>query len=193
VLFTTRLKRKGSRPRPKESLKFIKNQTRHSSTLTRRKNTLLAYGFKLHVMTGAEVLVIVQTDRERKICASDLLKNQYESGKLAPTGTKEFANVTKTIKPEDGESLGVAPLEDTPKKLPLDENMSELFGLNIHGRAANQNVIVKQSIQEVLFRRPLPNLTEQEKALCTPQPSQVAMSFISDESMTVVINAPQRE
>lgn len=91
-------------------------------------------------MTGAEVLVIVQTDRERKICASDLLKNQYESGKLAPTGTKEFANVTKTIKPEDGESLGVAPLEDTPKKLPLDENMSELFGLNIHGRAANQNV-----------------------------------------------------
>ena len=142
-------------------------------------------------MTGAQVLVIVQTDKERKIWASELLKNHYESGKLAPTGTKEFANVT--IRAEDGEGLGVAPLEDTPEKLPLDANVTELFGHNIRVRAENQNVIVERSVREVLLRRPKPHLTEQEKALRTPQQPQVAISFISDESVEVLINAPQRE
>jgi len=144
-------------------------------------------------MTGAEVLVIVQTDRERKIWASELLKNQYESGMLAPTGTNEFANVPNAIRPEDAESLGVAPLEDTPEKLPLDANVSELFGHNIQVGTANQNVIAEQGVREVLLRRPLPHLTEHEKALRTPQQPQVAINFISDESVTTLLTAPRRE
>ena len=84
-------------------------------------------------MTGSEVLVMVQTDRERKTWASDVLKNQHKLGKCSPPRTKEYPNVTNTIQPEDGETFGVAPLEDTAEKLPFDENMSELFGHNIHG------------------------------------------------------------
>lgn len=140
-------------------------------------------------MTGAEVLVIVQTNRERQIWASDLLKNQYESGTLAPTGNNEFANVSSTTQAEDDESLGVAPLESTPDKLPLDKVVSELLGHTIQGGTANKNVHIGPSLHEVLLRRPLPQLTVQEKALRLPRQPQVGISFISDASITVKVNA----
>lgn len=145
-------------------------------------------------MTGVEVLVIVQSKRERKIWASELLKKEYEDGKLAPKGKGEFADVASTVQAEEDESLGVAPLESTPDKLPLDKNLSELFGHDIQGAGVSPNI--PPSLREVLVRRPLPHLTTQEQALRLPQPGpqqtgpqHPGISFISDDSITLLVNA----
>ena len=66
--------------------------------------------YKLNKMTGAEVLVIVQTSREKRFYGTGELRKKLLEGTLK--ATDDFKDEGSTMK--SAMELGVTPLEATP-------------------------------------------------------------------------------
>ena len=95
----------------KELLKYKNDSLERSKVLYQRRKGLFQAGFKLNTMTGAEVLIIVQNDRERRFYGTGPLREEYLGGRLHGTAKEE-------VQEKDRESCGdgpvVAPVEITP-------------------------------------------------------------------------------
>lgn len=110
----------------KEELKFKTDSRERSKVLNQRRKGLFQAGFKLNTMTGADVLIIVQNDRERRFYGTGPLREEYLGGRLHGTGTEE-------VKGTDGERHGngpvVAPLETTPSPKTDQTNSSRVSAI----------------------------------------------------------------
>lgn len=110
----------------KDELKLKTDSRERSKILYQRRKGLFQAGFKLTTMTGADVLIIVQNDRERRFYATGPLREEYLGGRLHGTGTEE-------VKDTDGEGRGnnpvVAPLEITPSPKTDQTNSSRVSAI----------------------------------------------------------------
>ena len=84
--------------RGKEKLQYVKNASQRKVTLSRRKSTLFKNAFKLHIMTNAEVFLIVQpTKQHRIVWGSPRLMGDYENGVLKPTVGQELLSPEEAV------------------------------------------------------------------------------------------------
>lgn len=146
----------------KDELKFKTDSRERSKVLYQRRKGLFQAGFKLTTMTGADVIIIVQNDRERRFYATGSLREEYLGGRLHGTGKEE-------VQDTDGERRGngpvVAPLETTPSPKTDQNNSSRVSAIVGNPRprkrlSLSSTVVVQGDIPEpvrkLLADRPIP-------------------------------------
>ena len=131
--------------RCKEKVAFVKKAKSRSCNNYKRKATLFSKGLKLHAMTKAEVLIIVdQPNRQRSVCGSNDILDKYNKGTLRPT-EKDNRHDGNAIKSSCSTDVPrVEPLDDAPDKIDIDERLASVLG---HERAiapAAQPVSIKR-------------------------------------------------
>ena len=113
-------------------------------------------------MTGADVFIIVQNDRERRFYATGSLREEYLGGRLHGTATEE-------VRDTDGERCAngpvVAPLETTPSPKTDQNNPSRVSAivgnppprtrLSLSSTVAVQGD-VPDPVTKLLAHRPIP-------------------------------------
>lgn len=192
MYFCNSLRRDKARSsRGKEKLKYVENSSQRKVTLSRRKSTLFKNVFKLHVMTKAEVLLIVQpTKQHRIVWGSPLMKEEYANGALKPTVGQNFLS----DKEMEGQSAGgthdngptVDPMTATPEqRVDMSPTLANVLGHNSNSATMSSNTPgpenVPSLVQEVLRRRPRARLFFGEKAPVIRE--QTEITFISDETV----------
>ena len=153
---------------------------------------------KLHVMTKAEVLIIIEKGQQRYVCGSDDILKRYENEELKP---KESNKRIKdgTVEPENQiDALGVCPLEDTPDKLDLDHNLATILG---HSKESTSTVnprrneryrslqledrIFSEPVMQLFLNRASPQLYEEELSRIDPIQVASKITFVSEDSVQV--------
>ena len=127
-------------------------------------------------MTGADVLIIVQNDRERRFYATGSLRDEYPGGRLHGTGTEELRDT-------DGERCAngpvVAPLETTPSPKTDQNNPSRVSAIVGNPRprkrlSLSSTVVgqgdVPEPVRKLLADRPIPVVLDSD--MCG-QPDEV--------------------
>ena len=66
--------------RSKERVQFVADPQARSSALYKRKSTLFNKGLKLHAMSNAEVLIIIDHKGQRLVGGSQAILDMYNSG-----------------------------------------------------------------------------------------------------------------
>lgn len=184
--------------RSKEKLCYVDNPAARASSLCKRKRTLFNKGMKLHVMTKAEVLIIIEKGQQRYVCGKDDILKRYENEELKP---KESDKKIKdgTVETDDQmDALGVCPLEDTPDKLDLDHNLATVLG---HSKESTSTVnprrnerfrslqlvdrLVSEPVMQLLLNRASPQLNEEELSCIDPVQVASKITFVSDDSVEV--------
>ena len=183
--------------RPKEKIAFVKNAHARSCTLYKRKATLFSKGLKLHAMTKAEVLIIVdQPNGQRFVCGSDIILDKYNKGTIRPTETDKKYDGSTTTSPVESDIPGILPLGDTPDKMDLDESLASVLG---HERAIvptttpasrrrlpfrnPSEAVLPTPVKELLLNRPKPQLNAKEKEEVPLIQRQSKITFISDDDV----------
>lgn len=105
---------------------------------------------------------------------------------------------------------GVEPLDNTPDKIDIDQRLASVLGhetttapaakpvsrcrrhitLNEVSNAALQ---APAPVKELLFNRPIPQLTEREKEEVPPIQKQSKINFISDEEVAYFVQQEESE
>lgn len=147
-------------------VQFKSNSRERSEVLHARRKGLMQSGFKLHTMTGADVLVIVQNDRERRFYASGRLRKEYLGGKLRGTGKEEVV--------DDDSGAVVGPLETTPSPNTSQTNanrVSAIVGVQRSRKRLNMNSSVcgevPEPVRKLLSNKPIPVVLDSDKGVGT--------------------------
>ena len=149
------------------------NAAARARSLCKRKRTLFNKGMKLHVMTKAEVLIIIEKGHQRYVCGSDDILKRYENEELKPKDSDKKIK-DGTVETEDQiDALGVRPLEGTPDKLDLDHNLATVLGhskesTSTENSRRNQRYrslqlddrTVSEPVMQLLLNRASPQLNE---------------------------------
>lgn len=156
--------------RSKERVKFVTDPQARSSALYKRKSTLFSKGLKLHAMTNAEVLIIIDHKGQRFVGGSQAILDMYNSGLIKPTRTdqKYVGNAVSTS--TETTSNGVQPLENTPENLRLDHRLANVLGHSSSSQAPpsrrrlpysdSSSGEIPRPVQDLLLDRPKPQLSD---------------------------------
>lgn len=181
-----------------------------SCTLYKRKSTLFSKGLKLHTMTKAEVLIIIdQQNGQRFVCGSDKILDTYNKGQLRPTQTdQKYEGATMTEPSGNTDIPGVEPLHDTPENVSLDPRLASVLGHeagdvanNTQSRRrlsyrpskavgsterdpGNEVAVVPAPVQELLQNKPKPRLNDEERSNVPLIQRQSRITFVSHENIT---------
>ena len=183
--------------RGKEKLQYVKNASQRKVTLSRRKSTLFKNAFKLHIMTNAEVFLIVQpTKQHRIVWGSPRLMGDYENGVLKPTVGQELLSPEEAVGYSvEGDQNGpiVVPMTATPEQM---DDMSPTLA-NVLGHVPNTSGMsettlpttgfenIPNPVREVLRRRPRARLNFHEMAPLNRV--QTEITFVPDENVITAI------
>ena len=158
---------------------------------------MFSKGLKLHAMTKAEVLIIVdQPNGQRFVCGSDIILDKYNKGTLRPTEADKKFDGSTTTSPMESDVPGILPLGNTPDKIDLDESLASVLG---HERAIvptttpvsrrrlpfrnPSEAALPTPVKELLFNRPTPQLNDKEKEEVPLIQRQSKITFISDDDV----------
>ena len=151
-------------------------------------------------MTKAEVLIIVdQPNGQRFVCGSDIILDKYNKGTLRPTERDKTYNGGNTTSPVESDVPGILPLGNTPDNIDLDESLASVLGHETTTAPAARPVsrcrrhLAPAPVKELLFNRPIPQLTEQEKEEVPPIQKQSKINFISDEEGAYFVQQKESE
>lgn len=183
--------------RGKEKLQYVKNASQRKVTLSRRKSTLFKNAFKLHIMTNAEVFLIVQpTKQHRIVWGSPRLMGDYENGVLKPTVGQELLSPEEAVGYSvEGDQNGpiVVPMTATPEQM---DDMSPTLA-NVLGHVPNTSGMsettlpttgfenIPNPVREVLRRSPRARLNFHEMAPLNRV--QTEITFVPDENVITAI------
>ena len=183
--------------RGKEKLQYVKNASQRKVTLSRRKSTLFKNAFKLHIMTNAEVFLIVQpTKQHRIVWGSPRLMGDYENGVLKRTVGQELLSPEEAVGYSvEGDQNGpiVVPMTATPEQM---DDMSPTLA-NVLGHVPNTSGMsettlsttgfenIPNPVREVLRRRPRARLNFHEMAPLNRV--QTEITFVPDENVITAI------
>lgn len=184
--------------RSKERVKFVTDPQARSSALYKRKSTLFSKGLKLHAMTNAEVVIIIDHKGQRFVGGSQAILNMYNSSLVKPTRTNQ-KNVENTVSTSaETNSTGVQPLENTPKNLMVDHQLANVLGYSSSSQALpsrrrlpNSNSSsgeIPHPVQDLLLNRPKPQLSSSERNDVPPIQRQSKICFIPDKNVDFVVN-----
>lgn len=99
--------------RGKDELVLVNSGKERSSCLSKRRKTLFKKGYTLHKRTGADVLLIVENDHERRFFGTGKLKKHFMDGTLRSKGSNEVKD--RSLQgTNDDENDEILPLEKTP-------------------------------------------------------------------------------
>ena len=183
--------------RGKEKLQYVKNASQRKVTLSRRKSTLFKNAFKLHIMTNAEVFLIVQpTKQHRMVWGSPRLMGDYENRVLKPTVGQELLSPEEAVGYSvEGDQNGpiVVPMTATPEQM---DDMSPTLA-NVLGHVPNTSGMsettllttgfenIPNPVREVLRRSPRARLNFHEMAPLNRV--QTEITFVPDENVITAI------
>ena len=183
--------------RGKEKLQYVADSNQRKVTLSRRKATLFKNAVKLHVMTKAEVLLVIEPSKEHRIVwGSPRLKSEYENGALRPIAGQEFINPEETEETtsEHNAYTAVEPLSDTPERI-----NGRMFSTLAHVLGHSPNISqetppppprrkripfesIPGPVREVLVNRPTARICDNEKTPIIPE--QTTITFVADDDVT---------
>lgn len=157
-------------------------------TLSRRKATLFRNAVKLHVMTTAEVLLMVEPSKEHRIVwGSPRLIVEYEKGNLRPIVDQEFFKADEIEGTGGDNMVTVEPLSNTPDQ--INHTMSPTLACvlghspNANRRLARRTRIPFENIpvpvREVLVNKPRARINDNEKGPIITE--QTEITFVSEE------------
>lgn len=98
--------------RGKEHLTFVKDGKGRSTCLSKRRKTLFNKAYTMQKKTGVDVLLIVDTNRDRRFFGTGNLRSQFLEGNLKSMDSKEVDENYLGSQNED--DVAVLPLEKTP-------------------------------------------------------------------------------
>ena len=184
--------------RSKETAKFVTDPQARSSAMYKRKSTLFSKGLKLHAMTNAEVLIIIDHKGQRLVGGSQAILDKYNSGLIKPTRTDQQYLGNAVSRSTETTSTGVQPLENTPENLRLDNRLANVLGHSSSSQAAPSRRRLTYSdsssgeiplpVQELLLNRPKPQLSESERNDVPPIQRQSKICFIPDKDVDFVVS-----
>lgn len=178
--------------RTKEKIASMEKNHARSCTLYKRKSTLFSKGLKLHTMTKAEVLIIIdQQNGQRFVCGSDTILDTYNKGLLRPTQADHKYDGASTTDPGDTEFPGVEPLNETPESVSLDPTLARVLGHeagdvenNTQSRRRlsyeSSKAVLPVPVLELLQNKPKPHLNDRERSDVPPIQLQSKTTFVSD-------------
>lgn len=175
----------------------MENASQRKVALSRRKSTLFKNAFELHVMTNAEVFLIVQPIKQHRIVwGSPRLMGKYENGVLKPTIGQEL------LSPEETGGYSVEGVQNGPVVDPVTATPEQMVDIsptlaNVLGHVPNTSRMsettspitgfenIPSPVREVLRRRPRARLNFNEKAPVIRE--QTEITFVSDENVITAI------
>lgn len=177
--------------RTKEKTAYVEKTHARSNTLYKRKSTLFSKGLKLHTMTKAEVLIIIdQQNGKRFVCGSEGLLDVYNKGEIRPTKTDKKYDGKENMSPMDIDLTGIEPLEDTPDRIEIDHGLSNVLGhekKNDADYSSRRQLFLRRShanvpmpVQQLLLNRPVPQLDARERSEVPPIQRQSKITFVCD-------------
>lgn len=178
--------------RTKEKIAYVEKTHARSCTLYKRKSTLFSKGLKLHTMTKAEVLIIIdQQNGQRFVCGSDTILDTCNKGLLRPTQADHKYDGASTTDPRDTEFPGVEPLNETPESVSLDPTLARVLGHeagdvenNTQSRRrwsyGSSEAVLPVPVLELLQNKPKPHLNDKERSDVPPIQLQSKITFVSD-------------
>ena len=148
----------------KEILEFKSDPRERRKVLHQRQKGLFQAGFKLNIMTGSDVLLVVQNERERRFYGTGPLREEYLGGKLCGIGKEEFRD-------SDGGSCSngavVGPLEATPSPTTGQNNsdrVSAIVGIPRSRKRLNMSEgDIPEPVKKLLTDKPIPVVLEGDK------------------------------
>lgn len=151
-------------------------------------------------MTKSEVLIVIdQLNGQRFVCGSNVILDKYKKGNLCPTEQDKTYEGSTTISLDDSDMPGVEPLDNTPDKIEIDQRLASVLGHETTTAPAARPVsrcrrhLAPAPVKELLFNRPIPQLTEQEKEEVPPIQKQSKINFISDEEVAYFVQQKESE
>ena len=180
--------------RSKEKVKFVADPQARSSALYKRKSTLFSKGLKLHAMTNAEVLIIIDNKGQPFVGRSQAILDMSNSSLIKPTRTDQ-----KYVDNAETNSTGVQPLENTPENLMLsDHRLANVLGHSSSSQAPlsrrrlpysnSSSEEIPRPVQELLLNRPKPQLSNSERNYVPPIQRQSKICFIPDKDVDFVVS-----
>lgn len=183
--------------RSKERVKFVEDSQARSSALYKRKSTLFSKGLKLHAMTNAEVLIIIDHKGQRFVGGSQAILDMYNSGLIKPTQTDQKYAEDAVSTSAETHFTGVQPLENTPENLMLDNRLANVLGHSSSSQAPPRRRLpyshssreeIPRPVQDLLLNRPKPQLSNSEKNDVPPIQRQSKICFIPDKDVDFVVS-----
>lgn len=192
--------------RTKEKLSYIEDNHRRTVTLSRRKSTMFNNAFKLNVMTGANVFLLIETPRKRLAWGSDTFMSQYKNGTLKSVVNQEIVDPLKISETSLGKDIeGVQPLDNTPDKVEVNSGLATVLGVDnrnithvtpcnsdkgkLHPRGLDfvgKSGNVPEPVVELLMNTPTPQIWEEEIPQQYEQ-TYVAVTFIDENQIINVV------
>ena len=184
--------------RSKERVQFVADSQARSSALYKRKSTLFSKGLKLHAMTNAEVLIIIDHRGQRFLGGSQAILDMYNSGLIKPTQTDQKYVEDTVATSAETNSTGVQPLENTPENLTLDQRLANVLGHSSSSQAPSRRRRLPYSqscsreiprpVQDLLSNRPKPQLSNSERNDVPPIQRQSKICFIPDKDIDFIVS-----
>ena len=184
--------------RSKERVKFVADSQARSSALYKRKSTLFSKGLKLHAMTNAEVLIIIDHKGQRFVGGSPAILDMYNSGLIKPTQTDQKYVEDAVSTSAETDFTGVQPLENTPENLMLDDRLANVLGHSSSRQTPprrrrlpyshSSSGEVPRPVQDLLLNRPKPQLSNSERNDVPPIQRQSKICFIPDKDVDFVVS-----
>lgn len=183
--------------RTKEKIAYVEKSHARSCTLYKRKSTLFSKGLKLHTMTKAEVLMIIdQHNGQRFVCGSDAILDTYNKGLLRPTQADHNYDGVTMADPRNSEIPSVEPLDKTPEGVSLDPRLAKVLGHETRDIENNtqsrrrlsyrsSEAAVPVPVQELILNKPKPHLNDKERSDVPPIQLQSKITFVSDENTVI--------
>ena len=177
---------------------YISNSQARSSALYRRKATLFQKARALHTMTKAEVIIVIDHNGQRFVSGSLGLLETYNKGILKPTQAEHRYDAPDTS--TDPDRPEIEPLQDTPEHINIDRRLAGVLG---HSSTRDEtrvppsrkrlhygdsfDAVIPTPVKELLFNKPVPQLSDKEKNDIPTVQKQSKISFISDESVEIFV------
>ena len=184
--------------RSKERVKFVADSQARSSALYKRKSTLFSKGLKLHAMTNAEALIIIDHKGQRFVGGSQAILDMYNSGLIKPTQTDQKYVEDAVSTSAETDFTGVQPLENTPENLMLDDRLANVLGhSSSHQTPPRRRCLpyshsssgeVPRPVQDLLLNRPKPQLSNSERNDVPPIQRQSKICLIPDKDVDFVVS-----
>ena len=169
-------------------------------SLCRRKTTLFKEGFKLNIMTGAEMFLIVESPRQRLVWGSDKLYGLYERGELKPISADKIFKPAKEIGESDEHKQPRVVIHDgkTPRGLikGLHPSVKSVLGYKASSLETLRHA--HKSVKDLLTsEKPVPQLSTFEKTQANSSSStnvtKIMVRFVSDEDIAHYIRMLRKE
>lgn len=183
--------------RTKEKIAYVEKSHARSCILYKRKSTLFSKGLKLHTMTKAEVLMIIdQHNGQRFVCGSDAILDTYNKGLLRPTQADHNYDGVTMADPRNSEIPSVEPLDKTQEGVSLDPRLAKVLGHETRDIENNtqsrrrlsyrsSEAVVPVPVQELILNKPKPHLNDKERSDVPPIQLQSKITFFSDENTVI--------